>query len=419
MRVRARVSPSGRPSYGDPGRTGICSLTSPSTCCCSAASRSMTRVAPSSSASASASSVGQPHLGARRRPGRGRRRSPARAGRRGARPRRPGGRRRSGSRAAGRSRAAASPRRGWSSFPDAGTAGCRRGSRTGRSGVRGQRRLARARPGDRRGAGRGRRPGGDRGPGRGRGGAGGAGARRAGARGRRGRRPRPGRGGAQRLVDAAHTAYGGLDGALVSVGGPPPGTALDTEEDAWRAAFESVFLGALRLTRQVAGALGAGRRLDRLGAVQLGAHADPRAGHLQRAAARPGRAGQDAGQRAGPARRPGQRAAARPDRHRPADRAGPGHRRPGRRPRAAPEAGIPLRRYGEPAEFGRVAAFVLSPAASYITGSVSRGRRRRDPDLVSRGQPSCSRAAPKDTLKRSHQIDRLASRRRSTESGRS
>jgi len=29
---------------------------------------------------------------------------------------------------------------------------------------------------------------------------------------------------------------------------------------------------------------------------------------------------------------------------------------------------IPLRRYGEPAEFGRVAAFVLSPAASYVTG---------------------------------------------------
>jgi hypothetical protein len=31
---------------------------------------------------------------------------------------------------------------------------------------------------------------------------------------------------------------------------------------------------------------------------------------------------------------------------------------------------IPLRRYGEQEEFGRAAAFVLSPAASYITGSV-------------------------------------------------
>ena len=32
----------------------------------------------------------------------------------------------------------------------------------------------------------------------------------------------------------------------------------------------------------------------------------------------------------------------------------------------------PLRRYGDPAEFGRTAAFVLSPAASYLTGSLIR-----------------------------------------------
>jgi 3-oxoacyl-[acyl-carrier protein] reductase len=34
------------------------------------------------------------------------------------------------------------------------------------------------------------------------------------------------------------------------------------------------------------------------------------------------------------------------------------------------EAAIPLGRYGDPAEFGRLAAFLLSPAASYITGSL-------------------------------------------------
>jgi 3-oxoacyl-[acyl-carrier protein] reductase len=33
-------------------------------------------------------------------------------------------------------------------------------------------------------------------------------------------------------------------------------------------------------------------------------------------------------------------------------------------------AGIPLRRSGKPEEFGRAAAFLLSPAASYITGSM-------------------------------------------------
>ncbi len=47
--------------------------------------------------------------------------------------------------------------------------------------------------------------------------------------------------------------------------------------------------------------------------------------------------------------------------------------------RTANEAAIPLRRYGTPEEFGRAGAFLLSPAASYVSGvmvSVDGGARR-------------------------------------------
>jgi 3-oxoacyl-[acyl-carrier protein] reductase len=170
------------------------------------------------------------------------------------------------------------------------------------------------------------------------------------------------------LVAVAHDSFGRLDGALVSVGGPPPGPVSDTSDDVWRTAFESLFLGSLRVARAVAQSI----RGD--GAIAFVLSTSVRAPL--------------AGMGVSNGLRPGLAMAAKTL----ADELGPRGIRvngllPGRvgtdrvaeldgatgDPRAAREAAIariPLGRYGEPAEFGRVAAFVLSPAASFVSGAM-------------------------------------------------
>ncbi|MDX6197175.1 MAG: 3-oxoacyl-[acyl-carrier protein] reductase [Actinomycetota bacterium] len=170
----------------------------------------------------------------------------------------------------------------------------------------------------------------------------------------------------QRLVDAAVAAYGRLDGALLSVGGPPPGAALSLTDEQWRSAFDSVFLGAVRLARAVVDALPAeGGSLAFVLSTSVKA---PLAGLAASNGLRPGLAmlAKTMADELGPqgvrvnGLMPGR---VRTDRVRELDGDDP----------EVPKriaAGIPLRRYGEPAEFGRVAAFLLSPAASYVTGAM-------------------------------------------------
>ncbi|MDQ1695447.1 MAG: hypothetical protein QOJ03_800 [Frankiaceae bacterium] len=61
-----------------------------------------------------------------------------------------------------------------------------------------------------------------------------------------------------RLVTQALSSFGRIDGALVSVGGPPGTSALGATDEQWRAAFESVFLGAVRTVRAIVPHLGEG-----------------------------------------------------------------------------------------------------------------------------------------------------------------
>lgn len=168
------------------------------------------------------------------------------------------------------------------------------------------------------------------------------------------------------LIKATKDNFGRLDGILISVGGPPAGALLAKTDEEWRSAFESVFLGGLRLARTVAAELGEGGSI----AFVLSSSAKQPVGGLA----------------ISNGLRPGLAMAAKTL----ADELGPRGIRvngllPGRidtervqeldalsvdpaAARTGAMAAIPLGRYGEPAEFGRVAAFLLSPATSYLTG---------------------------------------------------
>ncbi len=158
--------------------------------------------------------------------------------------------------------------------------------------------------------------------------------------------------------------FGRLDGALVSVGGPPKGGVLDNTDAEWTTAFDSVFLAALRVTRAVLA--------EATGPVSLAYVLSTSV-----KAPIPGLAISN-GLRPGLAMLVKQLA----------NELGPrGSRAVGLMPgtinterirtvydteekRRANAAAIPAGRFGEPAEFGRVAAFVLSDAASYLNGCV-------------------------------------------------
>jgi 3-oxoacyl-[acyl-carrier protein] reductase len=169
-----------------------------------------------------------------------------------------------------------------------------------------------------------------------------------------------------RLIDHAVDAFGTVDGALVSVGGPQPGTAASVSDEQWRQAFETVFLGSVRFARTVAERLGPGGAI----AFVLSSSArSPLTGLGLSNGLRPGLAGvaKDMADEFGPR---GIRVLSLlphrilTDRNRELWEA-TGDAEVARR---EAEAAIPLRRVGDPGEFGRVAAFLLSPAASYLTG---------------------------------------------------
>ena len=171
---------------------------------------------------------------------------------------------------------------------------------------------------------------------------------------------------ADAVVRAAVHRWGRVDGALISVGGPPTGSVLQTPDEVWTAAFESVFVGALRIARAVVAAI------DGPGSIAFVLSSSVRAPLANLGVSN--------------GLRPGLAMAAKTL----ADELGPRGIRvngllPGRvgterveeldastgdaeAARAKAIEGIPLGRYGEPAEFAAAAVFLLSPLSSFVTG---------------------------------------------------
>lgn len=161
--------------------------------------------------------------------------------------------------------------------------------------------------------------------------------------------------------------FGRIDGAVVSVGGPPRGSVLEVDDQTWQQSFNLVFLAALRVVRAVC----AVQPAPRLALVLSSSTKSPLDHMAPSNGLRPG-LGMLVKQLA--------------------DEIGPaGGRAVGLLPgtiatdriteltNAAedPDAAmaqyaqdIPLGRMGDPAEFGQVAAFLVSDAASYVTGAM-------------------------------------------------
>jgi len=166
-----------------------------------------------------------------------------------------------------------------------------------------------------------------------------------------------------RLIETAQSRFGRLDGALISVGGPPAGALSAISDDQWRGAFENVFLGAVRLACEVAKVLEPG---GSIGLVLSSSVRSPLKNLSVSNGLRPGLAmvAKDLADEFGPrgvrvfGLVPGRILTERTKLVEGNDRGA----------RARSEALIPLGRLGRPEEFGTMAAVLLSPAASYVSG---------------------------------------------------
>ena len=180
---------------------------------------------------------------------------------------------------------------------------------------------------------------------------------------------------AHRLVDFTLDTFGGLDILVTNAGGPPGGTFDSIELEKWEQAFELTLLSAVRLIKAALPALRKSESASILTITSISVK-QPIAGLLLSNVIRPGVVGltKSLAQELGPE---GIRANSILPGWTETERVGEilAYRSATNgttieEERAKITRGIPLGRMAHPAEFGRMAAFMVSPAASYLNGAM-------------------------------------------------
>lgn len=175
----------------------------------------------------------------------------------------------------------------------------------------------------------------------------------------------------QELLDGADEAFGRIDGLFVSHGGPLPGPATELEDDVLDESLVLAAAGPIRLLRDVGNALGDGGSMIALTSTSS---VEPIAGLTTSNITRPAVWGyvKTLADELGPhgvrvnALLPGRFGT---ERFQEVYRSlAESQGRTFDEVMSDVAAAISLRRVGDPAELGRVGAFLLSPAASYVTG---------------------------------------------------
>ena len=174
-------------------------------------------------------------------------------------------------------------------------------------------------------------------------------------------------------IDRAVDAFGGLDLLLVNSGGPRPGAFAELDDAGWQDALDSTLHSAFRLIRAALPHLRESDRASILVILSSSAR-EPIPGLTASNTIRPGLVGliKSLTAEIAPVRinglAPGRFTTPRGIEVEKVTAARTGQTTD--EVRAGIIARIPLGRMGDPTELGRLGAFLLSPAASYVTGAI-------------------------------------------------